>query len=76
MDCFPIRQVVPLKEMKLEELRRHDGNDTSVPMYLAIEGTLYDISKGHQFYGPGGGYLMPYMDCQPRSCDSKVEGLV
>ena len=46
--------MVPLKELKLEDLNKHDGNDPSVPMYLAIEGVVFDITKGQQFYGPGG----------------------
>lgn len=47
-------QVVPLKELSLEALSRHDGSDASLPLYLAIKGTVYDITKGSMFYGPDG----------------------
>ena len=42
-------QVVPLKELSLEALSRHDGSDASLPLYLAIKGTVYDITKGSMF---------------------------
>ena len=28
----------------------------SLPIYLAINGTIYDVSASPSFYGPGGGY--------------------
>lgn len=49
-----VRQVVPLKQMTLEELASHDGSDPSKPLYLAVKGTVFDVSKGSQFYGPDG----------------------
>lgn len=51
---FGLWQVVPLKEMTLEELAKHDGSDKEQPLYLAIKGTVFDVSKGSQFYGPDG----------------------
>ncbi|KAJ3179450.1 hypothetical protein HDU85_004860 [Gaertneriomyces sp. JEL0708] len=41
-----------------EELRAHDGSDPSKPIYLGINGKVYDVSsgKGPSYYGPGGGY--------------------
>ena len=27
-----------------------------MPIYLAINGTIYDVSNGRRFYGPGGSY--------------------
>ena len=38
------------------ELRAFDGTDTSKPIYLAIDGTIYDVSASPKFYGPGGHY--------------------
>ncbi|TKA26989.1 hypothetical protein B0A50_05180 [Salinomyces thailandicus] len=38
------------------ELKAYDGSDPSKPLYLAINGTIYDVSAGRGFYGPGGHY--------------------
>jgi hypothetical protein len=39
-----------------EELAAYDGTDESKPVYLAINGTIYDVSNGRHIYGPGGSY--------------------
>jgi len=39
-----------------EELSAYDGQDPDKPIYLAINGTVYDVSNGRQIYGPGGSY--------------------
>ncbi|XP_013392353.1 neuferricin-like [Lingula anatina] len=39
-----------------DELATFDGSESSNGLYLAIFGKIYDVSKGHQHYGPGGGY--------------------
>jgi membrane-associated progesterone receptor component len=39
-----------------DQLAKHTGADPFKPIYLAIRGTVYDVSKGRAFYGPGGGY--------------------
>ncbi|KAK7613572.1 hypothetical protein BKA81DRAFT_97437 [Phyllosticta paracitricarpa] len=39
-----------------EQLKAYDGSDASKPIYLALNGTIYDVSAGRHFYGPGGGY--------------------
>ncbi|KAI9709113.1 MAG: hypothetical protein M1820_003559 [Bogoriella megaspora] len=38
------------------ELLAYDGSDPTKPIYLALNGTIYDVSAGPKFYGPGGGY--------------------
>jgi predicted heme/steroid binding protein len=38
------------------ELRAYDGTDDSKPIYLAIDGTIFDVSASPAFYGPGGHY--------------------
>ncbi|KAL2265799.1 hypothetical protein VTJ83DRAFT_6899 [Remersonia thermophila] len=38
------------------ELARYDGTDPSKPIYLAINGTIYDVSSNPRTYGPGGSY--------------------
>lgn len=38
-----------------EELTKFTGKDNS-PVYLAILGDVFDVSKGRKHYGQGGGY--------------------
>lgn len=38
------------------ELKAYDGSDPAKPIYLAINGTIFDVSNGRGFYGPGGSY--------------------
>ena len=39
-----------------EELSAYNGEDPEKPVYLAINGTVYDVSNGRHIYGPGGSY--------------------
>lgn len=39
-----------------EQLRAYDGSNPKEPIYLAVNGTIFDVSTGRQFYGPGGSY--------------------
>lgn len=38
------------------ELGAYDGSDPTKPIYLAVNGTIYDVTEGRRFYGPGGSY--------------------
>ncbi|KAI0124868.1 hypothetical protein BJ170DRAFT_597719 [Xylariales sp. AK1849] len=38
------------------ELAQYDGSDDTKPIYLAINGTIYDVSANKRTYGPGGSY--------------------
>ncbi|KAL1957469.1 hypothetical protein VTO42DRAFT_5932 [Malbranchea cinnamomea] len=38
------------------QLARYDGSDPNLPIYVAINGTIYDVSRSPHMYGPGGGY--------------------
>lgn len=38
------------------ELGAYDGSDPTKPIYLAVNGTIYDVTDGRRFYGPGGSY--------------------
>ncbi|KAJ2684106.1 hypothetical protein H4R19_006927 [Coemansia spiralis] len=42
----------------LQELRQHDGTSPGLPILLAIEGDVYDVTLGSAFYGPGGSYSL------------------
>ncbi|KAI1083774.1 hypothetical protein F5B20DRAFT_349685 [Whalleya microplaca] len=39
-----------------DELSQYDGRDETKPLYLAINGTIYDVSSNRRIYGPGGSY--------------------
>jgi predicted heme/steroid binding protein len=45
-----------LPEMNLAELAKYDGTIESVPIYLALNGLVYDVSPGREFYREGGPY--------------------
>ncbi|KAI1343920.1 cytochrome b5 [Xylariaceae sp. FL0016] len=38
------------------ELALYDGTDETKPIYVAINGTVYDVSANRRTYGPGGSY--------------------
>ncbi|KAG9127414.1 hypothetical protein FRC07_014093 [Ceratobasidium sp. 392] len=42
----------------LEQLKEFDGSDASKPLYLAIKGTVFDVSSKRDMYGPGGSYAL------------------
>lgn len=48
-----IKPQVHLTDM---ELLQYDGTNPSKPIYLALNGTIYDVSVSPQTYGPGGSY--------------------
>ncbi|OLL24767.1 putative steroid-binding protein 3 [Neolecta irregularis DAH-3] len=39
-----------------EELAQYDGSDLQKPIYVAIKGTIFDVSRNKDSYGPGKGY--------------------
>jgi len=49
---------IPLKQITFTEsqLSRFDGTIKGLPIYLAIDGEIFDVSAGARSYGPGGGY--------------------
>ncbi|KIO15724.1 hypothetical protein M407DRAFT_205977 [Tulasnella calospora MUT 4182] len=38
------------------QLATYDGTDPEKPVFLAIDGIVYDVSEGRRTYGPGGSY--------------------
>ncbi|KAI0249626.1 progesterone binding protein [Lactifluus subvellereus] len=41
-----------------EELKVFDGQDPAKPVYVAIKGTVFDVSRKRDTYGPGGSYAL------------------
>ncbi|XVE97306.1 hypothetical protein REPUB_Repub03eG0008400 [Reevesia pubescens] len=41
-----------------QQLSQFNGSDSSNPIYLAINGRIYDVTAGKSFYGPGGDYAV------------------
>ena len=39
-----------------KELKQYRGATPDEPIYLAIDGQIYDVSASPTFYGPGGHY--------------------
>lgn len=37
-------------------LATFDGTDETKPIYIAIDGNVYDVTEGKKFYAPGGVY--------------------
>ena len=51
----------PRRNFTVKQLRHFDGTkeeqlDEDKPVYLSLGGTVFDVSKGRSFYGPGGPY--------------------
>ncbi|ETW81204.1 hypothetical protein HETIRDRAFT_46209 [Heterobasidion irregulare TC 32-1] len=40
----------------LDQLKQFDGSDPSKPIYVAIKGTVFDVSHKSDTYGPGKSY--------------------
>ncbi|KAK7453327.1 hypothetical protein VKT23_012006 [Stygiomarasmius scandens] len=40
----------------LEQLKAYDGSDSSKPIYVSIKGTVFDVSRKTDVYGPGKAY--------------------
>lgn len=38
------------------QLLAYDGSDASKPIYVALNGSIYDVTPGRHFYGPDGSY--------------------
>ncbi|CAO1621064.1 unnamed protein product [Sympodiomycopsis kandeliae] len=49
---------IPVKQrtFTMNELSLYNGRDSSRPIYIAILGNVYDVTKGGTAYSPGGSY--------------------
>lgn len=46
------------RDYSLTELGRYDGSVQARPLLIGIRGHVYDVTRGRDFYGPGGPYGM------------------
>jgi len=46
------------RDYLLSELAAYDGSDPGKPLLIGIRGQVYDVTRGRDFYGPGGPYGM------------------
>lgn len=44
------------KDLNLDELRQYNGTGEDGRICIAVNGRIYDVTRGKQFYGPGGPY--------------------
>ncbi|QSL65513.1 hypothetical protein MERGE_002826 [Pneumocystis wakefieldiae] len=53
-----IKLYPPLKDnpISLAYLSQCDGSNEDFPIYVAIKGTVFDVTSNKASYGPGGGY--------------------
>lgn len=45
-----------LPQFSREQLLTFDGSDPQKPIYLALDGLVYDVTPGKEFYQTGGPY--------------------
>lgn len=58
----PPRNFTPKQLREFNGTPDKDGNDK--PVYLSVNGIVFDMTKGRDFYGPGG----PYEKFAGREC--------
>ncbi|KAI5641888.1 cytochrome b5-like heme/Steroid binding domain-containing protein [Phthorimaea operculella] len=56
-----VEQAVPdlpkiRKDMTVSELRQYDGTQPDGRVLVAVNGWIFDVTRGRRFYGPGGPY--------------------
>ncbi|KAI9096219.1 cytochrome b5-like heme/steroid binding domain-containing protein [Phlyctochytrium arcticum] len=44
------------KKFTRAELAQFDGSNESAPVYLAVKGTVFDVTRNREMYTPGKGY--------------------
>lgn len=45
-----------IQTMTLSELSKYDGTDPTKPIYLGLNGYVYDVTEGRKFYETNGTY--------------------
>lgn len=50
----PLTETLPV--FTTDSLAPFNGEDASLPIYVAFDGNVYDVTAGKKFYGPDGHY--------------------
>ncbi|KAJ1741759.1 Dihydrodipicolinate synthase [Coemansia sp. RSA 989] len=50
------RAIATKRKFTPRELAEFDGKDASTPLYMGVQGIVYDVSESRHFYGPEGPY--------------------
>lgn len=54
---MPVQEVKPLPKLRrdftVEELKKYDGTGSDGRILVAVNGSVYDCTRGAAFYGPG-----------------------
>ncbi|KAJ8288715.1 hypothetical protein COCON_G00013740 [Conger conger] len=48
--------VKPVRLFTDEELSKYNGHEEGLPIYMAVKGVVFDVTKGKDFYGKDAGY--------------------
>lgn len=53
----PVQEIKKLpklrRDFKIEELTKYDGKGPDGRILVAVNGSVYDVTRGSKFYGPG-----------------------
>ncbi|XP_004082828.1 neudesin [Oryzias latipes] len=75
----------PVRLFTEEELRQYDGSEEHHPIYMAVKGVVFDVTKGKEFYGKNAPYnaltgkdstrAVAKMSLNPEDLTSDITGL-
>ncbi|KAL0969498.1 hypothetical protein UPYG_G00228090 [Umbra pygmaea] len=75
----------PVRLFTEEDLKQYDGSEEGQPIYMAIKGVVFDVTKGKEFYGKGAPYntlvgkdctrAVAKMSLEPSDLTSDITGL-
>ncbi|KAM6969651.1 neudesin [Tautogolabrus adspersus] len=75
----------PVRLIPEEELKRYDGSEEGQPIYMAVKGVVFDVTKGKEFYGKDAPYnalvgkdstrAVAKMSLDPADLTSDITGL-
>ncbi|CAL1575538.1 unnamed protein product [Knipowitschia caucasica] len=79
------RALNPVRLFNEEELRKYDGSQEDLPIYMAVNGVVFDVTKGKEFYGKDAPYnalvgkdssrAVAKMSLEPEDLTSDTTGL-
>lgn len=62
----PIQRLPKLrKDLTVQELKKYDGTQPDGRVLLAVNGVIFDVTRGKSFYGPGK-WRLPLLASKPR----------